>query len=152
MAASVCRVRLPSLFTKEYPTMDVLQNFKRDDSSSEDGKWFPLGPEARIKMRSFSSSASKAYRRKALVPYQAFVNSNRPLPDGTDEELIKDQMVDVIILDWEGLQANGKDLPYSKANARMLVNDAEDFVDLLANILLSADSFKAEAVEDEVKN
>ena len=132
--------------------MDVRKEFAVDKTAVEEGKWFPLGEKAKIKMRSYSSDVVQAYRRRALAPYAVFSDNNRSLPEGVEDQVSKDTLIDVIILDWEGLTDDGEPMPYSKENAIMLMEEAEGFMALLVQILVGSDSFKAESLKVEEKN
>lgn len=132
--------------------MDVMKQFAFDKEASEQGKWFQLGPEARIKMRSLNSAHSRAVRTKLEAPYKTILNAGQDLPKDVAEQMLKDQFVESLIIEWEGLTANDEPMPYSKANAIKLMTDAEGFVDFLVKILMSNDSFAPIAEEDEVKN
>lgn len=132
--------------------MDIIKNFSFDKEASEQGKWFPLGPKERIKMRSMSSAHSRAVRAKLEAPWKITLNAGGTLEDFVTDQMAKDQFVESLIVDWEGLTNDGEEFPYSKANAIRMMNEAEGFVDFLSRILMSPDAFASVADENEVKN
>lgn len=149
--------------------MDVLDTFSEDTDSVEQGKWFTIGKDVRIKMRSMSSTIALAHNKKLREPYSAFDKINKDLPEGAEEEISTDMMVDVLILDWEGLVESKTDedgeavldedgkvvkipLPYSKREARRLLKGAPKFALLLVGILAGDGSFKEANRKDELKN
>lgn len=149
--------------------MDVLETFSEDEDSVEQGKWFILGKDARIKMRSMGSIISQAHIKKLREPYAAFDKINKILPEGAEDEIYTDLMIDVIILDWEGfvetktdeegkavLDDSGEEikipLPYSKREARRLLKKAKKFALMLVGILSEDGSFKEANRKEELKN
>jgi len=129
--------------------MDIRQ-FSLDKNLSEQGQWFQLGPEARIKMRSISSAHARGVRVKLEAPYKAIKNAGQDLPKEIDEQITKDQFAQSLIVEWEGLKDGEEPFPYSIANVYLALED-EGFADFLVKILVSPGSFKKLADEDEVK-
>ena len=132
--------------------MDIIKDFAFDKEAAEQGKWFKLGPNERIKMRSMACAHSRAVRVKLEAPYSVILDAGEELPADIAEQMLRDQFVESLILDWEGLTNDGDPFPYSKANAHRMMNEAKGFTDLLVKILMGKKSFQPIVAEEGEKN
>lgn len=129
-----------------------LSNYKEDKTAIEDGRWFEIG-SAKIKLRSLASEKSKTYRRdlekKEFTKYRLL---KEEVPASVLESTLYRQLVDVIILDWEGIKLDGEEFPYTKENATKLLNDYSSIRDRIAAIVSDDLSFTHKYSEDATKN
>lgn len=141
--------------------MDIESFFATDADAEENGRWFDIGPKAKIKLRSFSSAKSKEVRRKLERPYAAILRTGKNLSDEINEGIAIKQMAEAIIVDWRGLtttvtDAEGNvsqvDNPYSQGACLELLNASSKFRDFIAQVVINDDSFKPEDRDDGVKN
>ena len=61
-------------------------------------------------------------------------------------------MAKCILLDWKGLQEDGKDLPYSYDNAVRILTEYRDLRDYVSDIANEIETFKLEEDEEAEKN
>lgn len=129
-----------------------LSRFKEDKSALEDGRWFEFGT-SRIKMRSLSSEKSRTYRRDLEKrEFSKYRMVKEEIPDKVLEDTLYRQIVDVIIIDWEGMKLDGQDFPYSKENARLLLEEFPPVRERIAAIVTDDLSFTENYGKDVVKN
>ena len=98
-------------------SFDLSSTYLNDDSA-ENGVWVEFFEGARLRI---ASSENPKYR--AALAKQARANKIKldgdPHPDTVrlTTQITCRAMADHILLDWEGIQVNGQEFPYSKQNA-----------------------------------
>jgi len=133
--------------------MNIDDLFSVDKEAFEDGKWFDLGPDSKIKMRSFKSPKAKAARTRLELPYKSLLRTGKELPEDISEDIATKQMAEAIIVDWKGLSTDEGPLPkYSADYAYKFLSEKTEFRDYLAQILFDSDAFKSEDREQSFEN
>jgi len=61
-------------------------------------------------------------------------------------------MARAILLDWEGVEEDGKSLPYSVKNAERLLLELKDFRDFIHGISTTMEIYKMQEEEETEKN
>ena len=59
---------------------------------------------------------------------------------------------EAIVLDWKGLEEDGKAVPYNQANCIRILTDYKDFREQISEIANEMESFKIAEDEDAEKN
>lgn len=123
--------------------MDLFTAFATDETLENEGRWFPLSKDARVKL-------ARAGNPKYLKLLRRLLDENRiDLESAGDEanDLATKVMVEVtartILLDWEGLKFKGVDLPYSVENATMLLRDLKEFRKKIDALSSNFEAYKA---------
>lgn len=127
--------------------MDIFQTFATDEIAESAGRVFPLDKTTSVTVaRTGNPNYVKALRRRmeeSQVDITDTSDANEALVGG----MIIDAMAEGILLGWSGVQYKGQDLPYSKDNARMLLQ-IKDFRERISGIAGKHESFRVkEAVE-----
>ncbi|HMB31922.1 MAG TPA: hypothetical protein VKN82_08875 [Desulfohalobiaceae bacterium] len=92
------------------------------------GVWFSLSSidGARVKMAKAGNPKYEKLLRKLYKPHSRLLRKGKDLAKSVQEEISTTLLVETLLLDWEGFpDANGNDVPYSKGEARALLNDPE---------------------------
>ena len=148
--------------------MNFHEQFATDKKAEQDGRWFDMGPDSRIKLRSFTSQKSKEVRRDLETPYAAILR-NGSLSDEINEDIATKQMAQAIIVDWENFQdvvvddngnivldENGDPktevVQHSEANALRMLKKYHKFREFVAATVINDDSFKAKLRGDAEGN
>ncbi len=71
---------------------------------------------------------------------------------GFDQDIAMPKIFQSQVLDWELKSADGKSIPFSEENKKVLVEQFPSFTNLIAAACLDAQARAAEVSEDEVKN
>lgn len=127
-------------------------DFATDIDAEENGRWFDLGSDSSIQLRSFDSKKSRDVRKSLMLPYTAKVRAGKELSDEEQEDVTIKQMAKAIIVDWKGFKENGKSIPFNAVNAENYLRKYKKFRNLVAQLVIEDDSFKAELKEDAEKN
>lgn len=131
--------------------MDIT-DYATDEVAEQDGKWFDLGVDTKVKLRSYSSQKSREVRRILDKPYVGITRAGGTVPDDVQEKLLIQQMARAIIVDWKGLTENKVEVPFSVAKAEELLTKFPKFRNMIASIVASDTSFSAEILEASEKN
>lgn len=113
-----------------------LNQLRTDADAETQGVWTDaLVPKARFKIARLNNPDFQAAFAKAQKPYQ---DSGIEMPDSEKEEVVTNLTAEFILLDWEGIELDGKPLKYSVANAKMVLST---FKELRGKIVAFASSF-----------
>ena len=126
--------------------MDIFQTFATDEIAESAGRAFPLDKTTSVTVaRTGNPNYVKALRRR-MEESQVDVTDNSDANEALVGGMIIDAMAEGILLGWSGVQYKGKDLPYTKDNARMLLG-LKDFRERISGIAGKLESFR---VKEEV--
>lgn len=66
--------------------------------------------------------------------------------------MVKEAMCGTILLGWEGMEENGKDIPYTPENALRVMTDPKyiDFQELVGNLSQERENFRDEDVQEDM--
>lgn len=128
--------------------LDIFATFATDEDAEKSGVWRDLGPSKLLIAR----SGNRAYARMLT----AEVDQARAVLDmkGTDaadnasDEIMAKVMAHTILLDWKNVGTKGKLLPYSKANAEMLLR-TKDFRVKVQQLSDEFAAYKAKQEEEQ---
>lgn len=135
----------------------IKNNYAIDLKKEVEGVWFPLsmisGVEVKV-ARDGNPNYKKAMRR-LMKPYAKSIHRGKDLAPEVEERIQIELLIETILLDWKGMPGeNGKDVPYSKDLAKMLLNDPElkEFRDEINELSKEFDAFKKEIEKGLEKN
>jgi len=106
-------------FKKEYGT---------DLEKEVSGVWFSLSSieGARVKMAKAGNPKYEKLLRKLYKPHSRTLRKGKDLAKSVQDEISTTLLVETLLLDWEGFpDENGNDVPFSKGEARAMLNDPE---------------------------
>lgn len=100
-----------------------LKNIAIDVKGELDGKWVKIfDGQIQVKVaRMYNKHYAKAYS-EAVEPVKLEIRAGT-LSDDKQQALLCDVFARTILLDWQGVEVDGKELPYSYENAKMLLLD-----------------------------
>jgi hypothetical protein len=122
--------------------MDVYQQFASDETKESQGVWCPQGGEASLLV---ARSGNRAYARmlsREVEKHQRTLDLKNDAADEMSDKIMIDVMAETILLGWKGIQFKGADLPYSKANAKMLLG-VKDFRVHVSKLAGDFEAFRA---------
>lgn len=127
--------------------MDIFSAFATDEIAESAGRSFPLDKTTSVTVaRTGNPNYVKALRRR-MEESQVDVTDNSDANELLVGGMIIDAMAEGILLGWRGVQYKGKDLPYTKDNARMLLG-IKDFRERISSIAGKQESFR---IKEEVE-
>ena len=121
--------------------------FKTNSTMEEEGNWFNLSDDIGFRMRRFNDTNPNV--RKALATY--FKPYARQIEMGTmdpakEREIMVKLFVNSSMIDWRGVEIDGKATPFSKEVA---VKFLLGLPDLFQSLMAYAQDFKNFQAEDE---
>jgi len=130
--------------------MDIKKIFSTDSKAEQEGVWVDLDKKTAIKVARSGNPKFQKLFRKLTKPYTRAMRSGT-LNDDIAEKILIQCLAETILLDWKGIEEDGKKVPYSveKAIEYLGIKDFRDFV------VSCADDFalyKAEQDEETAKN
>lgn len=130
--------------------MDIFSTYAVDETKEQSGTWMEVGDSKFLVAR----AGNKGYIKmlgKEVERNQKALDRKDDAADALSDKIMIDVLAATILLGWENVSFKGKDLEYSKDNAKMLLG----FKEFRREIMKLADdfnAFKAEQEAEEVKN
>lgn len=132
--------------------MDIFESYATDEVAELEGRWFPLDKKTKVKVaRTGNANYLKALRQR-MKDNQIDAEDASPENEALVTSLIVDTMAETILLDWSGdMKFKGKDLAYSLANAKMLL-EFKGFRKRVGDIADKLESFRVKDEADQKKD
>ena len=129
--------------------MSTLYDIFEDKTNTDeynDGKWFSISADSRIKLRGAGSPKSVQVRKALDEPFAKRVQLGIEMTDEENKEIFLQHMTKGIIVDWEGpafVDDKGKKIKFTPENAYDLLSDEKlgKFLMFLMGIVQDAESF-----------
>ena len=131
--------------------MDIRKVYGTNKKDEQEGKWEDFGEGLSVKIaRMGNPNYSKKFREIAK-PYQKSIRRGT-LGEQKSEELLIQAMADTILLDWKGLEENGKPVKFTREEAIRVMTEYPDFRDAVSEVAGAIETFKLEEDEAGRKN
>lgn len=129
--------------------MDLDKTFGTDSNLEENGIWVQLDKSSKIKVARMGNKksqemATKLQRSAKLV--------NKYSLENIGEDDLVNIIAETVLLDWEGVKLKGQDLPYSKANAKKMLQEYKDFKSLVIELATEMETFRKVEIEEGKEN
>lgn len=131
--------------------MDIKKSFGTSLALENEGVWIELGEGASIKVARVGNKENKALLKKLIAPHKMAARNDK-LADEVWEKITVESMAATILLDWKGIEDDGKALPYSKENAIRLLTDYKDFREQVASFSSELALFQSNNEAAAIKN
>jgi hypothetical protein len=131
--------------------MDIKKSFGTSQTLENEGVWIELGEGASIKVARMGNKENKALLKKLIAPHKMAARNDK-LADEIWEKITVESMAATILLDWKGIEDEGKTLPYSKENAIRLLTDYKDFREQVASFSSELALFQSSSEAAAIKN
>ena len=130
---------------------DIRKMFGTNKNAEIDGVWQDIGEKVKVKVARIGNPQYQKAFRKITKPHKQALRRGSLNDEVADKLLIK-AMAKSILLDWSGLEEDGKPVPYSYENAVRLLTDYRDFRDDVSDFANDMESFRAEEDKETEKN
>jgi hypothetical protein len=131
--------------------MDIKKSFGTNKEAEQQGVWVDLDETTKLKIARGGNKANRELVKKLLAPHKIALRNDK-LPEHIIEDVGCKAMAQTILLDWQGMQEDGKNLPYTPENAERLLKDYPDFRDQVAQLSGEISLFQIEQEEAKTKN
>lgn len=125
-----------------------LQEIELDLDAAEDGAWFPIGDDFRVRLAMWNNKAHAAFLREVGVKYGRRL-ANGKVPEEKAKSIMAEQWK-FLVLSWEGLTDQGEEVPYSHETLTRLAADKKykAFFDRLENVCRTEENFRRQNIEE----
>jgi hypothetical protein len=131
--------------------MDLKKEYGTDKDKELAGVWEDMGGGCKVLIaRLGNENYSKVFRRISK-PYQNAIRRGT-LGNEKAEELLIQAMAECIVLDWQGLEEDGKKIKYSRDECVRVLKEYKDFRDHISELANSMELFKREMDAESEKN
>lgn len=135
-------------------SVSIYDLFATDTNMERDGIWIDYGKFGKILIARAGGSNERFQKslERHSRPHRKQI-ANETLDEDIANELLRKAFSESVVLNWEGIKdKDGSELPFSRDNVMKLFKDLPDlFVDLREQAQKAA-NFRAEEVDDDLKN
>lgn len=120
--------------------------FKTDKKQESEGIWFEIQDGIKFKVKRFggmNNPGAKAALAKYHKPYAAVIASGT-LPEEKNLEISVKVFIEACMLDWEGVEIDGKKVEFSFNNAVALLVSLPELAQALIQHASDKDNYKVE--------
>ena len=131
--------------------MDIKKLFGTDRKAEEAGVWLDIGQGARVRV---GRDTSPTYRKKLqdiIRPYRGAIAAGA-MDDRAAHGLFCKAAAGTILLDWSGIEVDGKPLAFSVDAAEQLMVDVPDFYKTIKAFSEDAALYRDQIEAAEQKN
>lgn len=120
--------------------------FKTDKKQESEGIWFEIQDGIKFKVKRFggmNNQSAKGALAEYHKPYAAVIASGT-LPDEKNLEISVKVFVKACMVDWAGVQLDGKDVEFSFDNAVKLLTSLPELTQVLIQHASDKDNYKVD--------
>ena len=131
--------------------MDIKKLFGTDRKAEEVGVWVDIGQGARVKIARETSTRYRERLRDVLRPYRGSIVAGA-LSDEQAQKLFAKAAAGTLLLDWQGIEEDGKALAFSMDAAEQMMAELPDFYRAIESFSKEAALFRDTHEAAEQKN
>lgn len=136
----------------EVSAESIYNIFETNEDLEENGKWFTVKGDAKIRLRRFTSTKSINVRARIDRAWREANGKKKP----SDEDhiiMLNRQLADGVVVDWKNfMDRDGQPIEFSPQAAFKLLTAMPNLQNAISIVTLDMDNFKAEEREEVVKN
>ena len=131
----------------------TLEIFRSDKSAAEEGKWFPIGNGAELKIRSARSKAVQEARERIFGPYDRTLRGAAKIPEELNKQLNRQLAAEGMVADWKGIfDADDKEIKFSAKACVEALEQYDDLMEIVVSTSFESELFRAKLNEADAKN
>ena len=130
--------------------MDIKKQFNTNKDLEVEGIWVKISDDARIKVARMNNPEFNKMFRRLSKPYMTALQAGT-LSEEISEDILLECYSHTILVDWDGIQEDGKAVPYSPSKAKEYLK-IDTFRHFVLNIARDFNNYKLEIEAQEVKN
>lgn len=118
--------------------------YKTSKKIEQEGIWFKISDEIGFLIKrfgGFNAPEVKASMAKYYRPYAKQIEMNTLSPD-KEREVLTRAFVEAVVLDWKGIEIDGKPTPFSKDVAVNFFLGLPDLLETLTSYATNAENFR----------
>ncbi len=130
---------------------DVKKLFGVDPKMELEGVVHDLGSGLKVRIARIGNPKYQKRFQALSKPHRRALRRNM-LSDEVAEKLLITCLAETIVLGWEGLEENGKEIPYSLENCIRILTDYPELRNYINDIANELEGYQAEEDEEGVEN
>jgi hypothetical protein len=111
--------------------MDIKKQYGTSETLEQSGVWVDMGDGASVLVARSGNPDNSRLIKRLLAPHKVALRNGK-LADDVAERITIEAMAETILLDWKGIEEDGKPVKYSRDAAIRLLTDYKDFRDQVA--------------------
>lgn len=131
--------------------MDINKIYSTDKELETNGVWVDIGDGAKLLIARIGNPVYAAALRGTLKPYKRQIQ-NGTLDEDLSTDILNKIYASTILLNWEGITADGKNVKYTEAKALEYLTEYDDFRAVVIEIASTMETYRAVAAEVDEKN
>lgn len=135
----------------DFANSNLAAIFAIDTGKAENGAWFDVTDEIKVKVRRYKSKASQDARTEFMKPYAQMARRGQELPEHIATEVLNNQIAKGVLVDWKGVKAGDAEIPATFENKVAILASLPEFRDAVFAYSVEMDAFKP-SVEEGLKN
>jgi len=130
---------------------DVKKLFGTDSTKEQEGVWYDIAEGLRMKIARIGNPLYQKRFQALSKPYRRSIRRGT-LSDDVAEKLLVQCLSETIVLDWEGVEDEGMEIPYSKDAAVALLTKYPELRNYINDIANELEGFQEELNEEAEEN
>jgi len=131
--------------------VDIKKVYGTDKVKEKEGVLHDLGDGLKIRIARIGNPNYQKRFEALSKPHRRALRKGS-LSNEIAEELLIKCMSETIVLDWEGIEENGVEIPYSRENAVRILTDYHDLREHINDIANEMEGYKQEDEEEAIDN
>lgn len=131
--------------------MDIFQSFATNESAEKEGVIVEYA-NAKFKVARKGNPAYRKLLGKLYKMNRFVLESKGDAAEKKSDEILSDVISKTILVGWEGVEANGKPLPFSQEAAYDLLLKLKEFRSFIDTASEDLERFKLHQEDEDVKN
>ena len=130
---------------------DIKKLFGTDSTKEQEGVWHEMGDGLNMRIARIGNPKYQKRFQALSKPHRRAIRRGT-LADEVAEKLMVQCLAETIVLDWNGLEENGAELPYSVENAVKILMDYPELRNYVNDIANELEGYQAEEDEEAIEN
>ena len=130
---------------------DVRKLFGVDTKKEQEGVVHDMGEGLKMRIARIGNPNYQKKFQTLSRPHRRALKRGT-LADDVAEQLLVQCLAETIVLDWEGLEEGGKEIPYSLENAIRILTDYPELRSYVNDIANELEGYQAEEEEEDTEN
>lgn len=130
---------------------DVKKLFGTDPTKETEGVWYDMAEGLRMKIARIGNPQYQKRFQALSKPHRRAIRRGT-LSDDVAEKLMIKCLAETIVLDWEGVEDEGKEIPYSTEAVIELLTKYPELRNYINDIANELEGFQAQEDEEAVDN
>ena len=120
--------------------------FKNDESLEKSGIWFQISDSTGFLIKRFGGFNSQAVKLELAKHYKPFARQieTGSMDEKKEKEIMLKVFVNACVLDWKGIEIDGKEVAYSKEECVKLLVGLPELADALVSYASDSKNYREE--------